>query len=68
MALLKEKRRKRLAEMGCSEDEFERLVNERKAALSRRDPELLKTADEPDDLDRFREPENTANGDASEDL
>ena len=54
--------------MGCSEDEFERLVNERKAALSRRDPELLKTADEPDDLDRFREPENTANGDASEDL
>lgn len=33
MRVLREKRRKRLADMGCSEEEFERLVNERKNAL-----------------------------------
>ncbi len=41
MRVLREKRRKRLAEMGCSEEEFERLVNERKNALRDRGiPEL----------------------------
>ena len=36
MRILREKRRKRLADMGCSEEEFERLVNERKNALKER--------------------------------
>ena len=36
MRVLREKRRKRLADMGCSEEEFERLVNERKNALRER--------------------------------
>ena len=36
MRVLREKRRKRLADMGCSEEEFERLVNERKNALKER--------------------------------
>ncbi len=36
MRILREKRRKRLADMGCSEEEFERLVNERKNALRER--------------------------------
>ena len=45
MRVLREKRRKRLADMGCSEDEFERLVNERKNALRER------TMPEPDDDD-----------------
>ena len=36
MRILREKRRKRLADMGCSEEEFERLVNERKSALRER--------------------------------
>ena len=45
MRVLREKRRKRLAEMGCSEEEFERLVNERKNALRER------TMPEPDDDD-----------------
>lgn len=45
LARMKERRRKRLEEMGCSQDEFERLLNERKAALGKR------TADhEPEDL------------------
>lgn len=43
MRVLREKRRKRLADMGCSEEEFERLVNERKNALRER------TMPEPDD-------------------
>lgn len=43
MRVLREKRRKRLADMGCSEEEFERLVNERKNALRER------TMSEPDD-------------------
>ena len=43
MRVLREKRRKRLADMGCSEEEFERLVNERKNALRER------TMLEPDD-------------------
>lgn len=45
MRVLREKRRKRLADMGCSEEEFERLVNERKNALRER------TMSEPDDDD-----------------
>ena len=45
MRVLREKRRKRLADMGCSEEEFERLVNERKNALRER------TMPEPDDDD-----------------
>lgn len=45
MRVLREKRRKRLADMGCSEEEFERLVNERKNALRER------TMPEPDDND-----------------
>lgn len=45
MRVLREKRRKRLADMGCSEEEFERLVNERKNALRER------TISEPDDDD-----------------
>lgn len=36
MRILREKRRKRLADMGCSEKEFERLVNERKNVLRER--------------------------------
>ena len=36
MRVPREKRRKRLADMGCSEEEFERLVNERKNALRER--------------------------------
>ena len=36
LARMKERRRKRLEEMGCSQDEFERLLNERKAALGKR--------------------------------
>lgn len=48
MRVLREKRRKRLADMGCSEEEFERLVNERKNALRERTiPEL--DDEEPDD-------------------
>lgn len=48
MRVLREKRRKRLADMGCSEEEFERLVNERKNALRERTiPEL--DEEEPDD-------------------
>ena len=45
MRVLREKRRKRLADMGCSEEEFERLVNERKNALRER------TMSEPDEND-----------------
>ena len=45
MRVLREKRRKRLADMGCSEEEFERLVNERKNSLRER------TMPEPDDDD-----------------
>ena len=45
MRVLREKRRKRLADLGCSEEEFERLVNERKNALRER------TMPEPDDDD-----------------
>ena len=45
MRVLREKRRKRLADMGCSEEEVERLVNERKNALRER------TMPEPDDDD-----------------
>ena len=45
MRVLREKRRKRLADMGCSEEEFERLVNERKNASRER------TMPEPDDDD-----------------
>lgn len=45
MRVLREKRRKRLADMGCSEEKFERLVNERKNALRER------TMPEPDDDD-----------------
>ena len=45
MRVLREKRRQRLADMGCSEEEFERLVNERKNALRER------TMPEPDDDD-----------------
>ena len=45
MRVLREKRRKRLADMGCSEEEFERFVNERKNALRER------TMSEPDDDD-----------------
>ena len=45
MRVLREKRRKRLADMGCSEEEFERLVNERKNALREH------TMPEPDDDD-----------------
>ena len=45
MRVLREKRRKRLADMGCSEEEFERHVNERKNALRER------TMPEPDDDD-----------------
>ncbi|MEI3366710.1 MAG: serine hydrolase [Enterocloster sp.] len=45
MRVLREKRRKRLADMGCSEEEFERLVNERKNALRER------TMPEPDEND-----------------
>ena len=45
MRVLREKRRKRLADMGCSEEEFERLVNERKNALRER------TMPEPNDDD-----------------
>ena len=45
MRVLREKRRKRLADIGCSEEEFERLVNERKNALRER------TMSEPDDDD-----------------
>lgn len=45
MRVLREKRRKRLADMGCSEEEFERLVNERKNALRER------TMPEPDEDD-----------------
>lgn len=45
MRVLREKRRKRLADMGCSKEEFERLVNERKNALRER------TMPEPDDDD-----------------
>ena len=45
MRVLREKRRKRLADMGCSEEEFERLVNERKNAVRER------TMSEPDDDD-----------------
>ena len=45
LARMKEKRRKRLEEMGCSQDEFERLLNERKAALGKRTAN-----DEPEDL------------------
>ena len=62
MRVLREKRRKRLADMGCSEEEFERLVNERKNALRER------TMPEPDE----EEPENDGSGDEvsdhSEDL
>lgn len=57
MRVLREKRRKRLADMGCSEEEFERLVNERKNALRER---------------TMPEPENDGSGDEvsdhSEDL
>lgn len=45
LARMKERRRKRLEEMGCSQDEFERLLNERKAALGKRTAN-----DEPEDL------------------
>ena len=45
MRVLREKRRKRLADMGCSEEEFERLLNERKNALRER------TMSEPDEND-----------------
>ena len=45
LARMKERRRKRLEEMGCSQDEFERLLNERKAALGKRTAD-----DEPEDL------------------
>lgn len=45
LARMKEKRRKRLEEMGCSQDEFERLLNERKAALGKRTAD-----DEPEEL------------------
>lgn len=45
MRVLREKRRKRLADMGCSEEEFERLVNERKNALREH------TMSEPDEND-----------------
>ena len=45
LARMKERRRKRLEEMGCSQDEFERLLNERKAALGKRAAD-----DEPEDL------------------
>ena len=62
MRVLREKRRKRLADMGCSEEEFERLVNERKNALRER------TMPEPDE----EEPENDGSrdevSDHSEDL
>lgn len=76
MRVLREKRRKRLADMGCSEEEFERLVNERKNALRER------TMPEPDDEeedhwefnendeenphgyeDDYEEPENDGSGD-----
>ena len=45
LARMKERRRKRLEEIGCSQDEFERLLNERKAALGKRTAD-----DEPEDL------------------
>ena len=45
LARMKERRKKRLEEMGCSQDEFERLLNERKAALGKRTAN-----DEPEDL------------------
>ena len=45
LARMKERRRKRLEEMGCSQDEFERLLNERKAALGKQTAD-----DEPEDL------------------
>lgn len=45
LARMKERRRKRLEEMGCSQDEFERLLNDRKAALGKRTAN-----DEPEDL------------------
>ena len=51
MRILREKRRKRLADIGCSEEEFERLVNERKSALRERplpepDEEEIEEAEE----------------------
>ena len=45
LARMKERRKKRLEEMGCSQDEFERLLNERKSALGKRTAN-----DEPEDL------------------
>lgn len=48
LARMKERRRKRLEEMGCSQDEFERLLNERKAAMGRRNPGEPTAYEEPD--------------------
>lgn len=75
MRILREKRRKRLADMGCSEEEFERLVNERKNALRERplpepDEEEIEEAEddaiEPylDEEDVQEEPEDEDEADA----
>ena len=62
MRILREKRRKRLADIGCSEEEFERLVNERKNALRERplpepDEEEIEEAEE-DAIEPYLEEED----------
>lgn len=63
MRMLREKRRKRLADIGCSEEEFERLVNERKNALRDRplpEPEEDTSEEMDETLDEsFEEDEDT---------
>ena len=77
MRILREKRRKRLADMGCSEEEFERLVNERKNVLRERplpepDEEEIEEAEddviEPylDEEDVQEKPEDEADDTVSE--
>ena len=62
MRILREKRRKRLADIGCSEEEFERLVNERKNTLRERplpepDEEEIEEAEE-DAIEPYLEEED----------
>lgn len=70
MRILREKRRKRLADMGCSEEEFERLVNERKNTLRERplpepDEEEIEEA-EGDAIEPYLEEEDVQEEDVQE--